>query len=370
MNQYFTLLLLIVFPALFYSKAEAQYGGNAGELQVVSGQVFENNNQRFGGIFGADLSYISHLENTKDWTQLLNAKDVVWTFHWRNMNGLKSAGDSIQNFGNVIGLSMSANFELWNTGRVRFSFAPGIGLSYFTQKSIIKYNEIVGVGSRINDLVSAGINAEAPINNKFSLLAGINFMHFSNAGFQNPNGGINSWNIKLGVISEFKTKQQAEDSIASRRVFKHPERSSFEFSAGIGRRGVDNSQKGFFRSGLYGGYNYYFNQVIGLKVGVDAVYYRTVFDSTHYAQTFQDYATSYDHWATGISIGADIAMNKLVITYQTGRYLHFNGPRALKSYWKGGFRYYFTPAFGINSIVYLNGFNADFINWGIVLRVR
>ncbi len=371
MHKHFLPLILIIFSCVgLFQHAHAQNGENAVGLQLVSGQVFENKNERFGGIFGADLSYITSLESTKEWTQFLNAKKMVWTCYWRNMDGLENAADSIQNFGNVFGFSMGANFEIWKAGRIQIDFAPAFGLSYFTKKSIVKYNEIVGVGSSINDLIAAGLNLDATVSNRVNLISGVTFIHFSNAGFQNPNGGINSWSIKLGFSYRVNSIQQKADSVSANKTFKHPEKSSVELSAGIGRRGVDNSQKGFFRSAWYGGYNYYFNQVIGLKAGFDLVYYRTVFDPAHYAQTFQDMGSSYDHLSTGISIGADIAMNRLVLTYQTGKYLHFNGPFSLKTYWKGGFRYYFTPSFGVNSIVYLNGLNADFINWGIVLRIK
>ncbi len=369
MNTLSKLLSFLFTMGLSFS-VPAQ-NSNAALIQVISGQVFENNNQKFGGIYGADAGYISRLENSaKDWTRILNAKEMVWTFHWRNMNSLKNATDSIQDFGNVFGLSVSADFKLFDAGSAVFYFTPTIGLSYFTQTSIIQYEEKVGVGSRINDLVSAGINAVVPFNHKLSMVAGLNFMHFSNAGFQNPNGGINSVSLKLGIESQFKQGRHDTGYNHFPPAFRHPEGLSFELAAGIGRRGVDYSHKGFFRSAWYGGTNYLFNQVIGLKAGFDAVYSHTVFDSSQYAATFQDYGSSYDHVRTGISIGAELALNKLVITYQLGKYLHFNSPYSLKRYWKGGFRYYFTPAIGIQSIVYLHGFNADFINWGLVWRIK
>lgn len=363
-------LLSFLITMGLYLSVTAQKN-NAAFMQLVSGQVFENDHQRFGGIYGADAGYISGLENNaKDWTRVLNARDMVWTFHWRNMSSLKNTADSSQNFGNVFGVSVGADFKLLSAGSATIYFTPAIGLSYFTRTSIRKYDEKVGVGSRINDLISAGIHAVVPFSNQLSLVGGIQFMHSSNAGLQNPNGGINSVSLKLGIETLWSHPGRNSRDTSLATVFQHPKGVSFELAGGIGRRGVDYSHKGFFRSAWYGGTNYFFNQVLALKAGFDAVYSHSVFDSAHYMATFQDYGSSYNHIRTGISMGVELAMNKLALTFQLGKYLHFNSLYDLKWYWKGGFRYYFTPAFGIQSIVYLHGFNADYINWGLFWQIR
>ncbi len=334
--------------------------------QLTSAQVFESKN--FSSIFGVDAGYISSLyNNNEDWKRLLNAKEMVWSFHWRNMNGLRS-GDSVQNLGNMFGVSMAANFNLFNVGIVPIDFTPLVGISYITRVTVLKYNTQVGAGSHLNDVISPSIRATVPLKRRLAMTAGIYFMHFSNAGLQNPNGGINSAGLTVGLRSAVY-KKNPEDRLRTKSFFKHPEGTSFELSAGVGRRGVDSSHNGILRSGWYAGYNYFFNQVIAVKAGMDMEYNSVDFDLSN-PVTFQAYGSSFDHFRTGISLGLELALNKFTLAYQVGKYLHFASPYHLKWYWKGGFRYYFTRSLALQSLVYLHGFNADYINWGIVWRFK
>lgn len=372
MNKSIKLLLLLLFtirlPVCTAQTGEELYK-NAVLLRTISGYATQSNNENLRGIYGFDVGYAVNLEpKPKEWSRFLNAKDVIWTIYWRNLNGLKTSNNQVMSFGNAWGISMSANFQLWDARFVQFDFIPTIGISYFSRTSFVQYST-AGVGSQINDLVSAEVKATVPLNKQLSVFAGGNYMHFSNAGFKNPNGGISTKNIELGLRANFN-RVRPNDSLRN-FSYLHPLGSSFEFSAGIGKRGVFDSHKGLYRSGLYGGYNYFFNQALALKVGVDGWYYYTVYDPAQPNETFQEEGTSFDHWSAGISIGTDIAMNRFVVNGQVGKYIHFNGlDPTVKWYWYGGFRYYLTPELGIQSTVYIHRTTADYINWGLVYRFK
>lgn len=119
---------------------------------------------------------------------------------------------------------------------------------------------------------------------------------------------------------------------------------------------------------MFASYNYRISPVLGLKAQFDAVYYYTTYDPNDIAGTDQYFGTSYDKWRTGVSLGADIWLGKLAITANYGYYLHYRSTHPIKFYWMPGFKYFVTPAIGLQVKTYINKNSADFTGVGLIYR--
>ncbi len=337
------------------------YGIDISNSAIAGGRNFQ---------YGLQASYHRSLSATPEsWAQLLRAKSFSVGLLWTNMRHMRElAEETVYDHGHAIGALAEVDFQLLRLGEASLSLVPGLGLSYLTE-TINTQPATVTVGSHLNMALSAGLQLEVPVGQNLSLLGGGNILHYSNGGIRVPNGGINTFNVSLGLKQGFDTglPRRARPG----RSFQHIEGSSGELMIGMGRRGKYRSDsEGFNRTAVYAGYNYYFNQAFGLKAGFDMVYYHTVFDIDRFDETFQYYGSSYDPIRMGLSLGLEVAMNRLVLSGLVGKYLHYNSfHEDVNWYWTSGLRYYITPHVGVQSTLYMHRAQADFINWGVVLKI-
>lgn len=366
--SFFFLCQLLFFPVLFAQQRESalsikpSYGVDISNPLVQGERNFQ---------YGFQASYHHPLSTSAgQWADVLNAKEVSFGLLWTNMRNMRElANDATYDHGHAIGALAEVHFRLVEAGPVKFSFLPGVGLSYLT-KTINTQPATVTVGSHLNMALSAGLGLEVALGGDFSLLAGGNILHYSNAGMRVPNGGINTFNMSMGLKKAFDTGVPQRTGRNS-EGFRHIEGSSGELVIGMGRRGKYRSPgEGFNRTGVYAGYNYFFNQAVGLKAGFDMVYYHSVFDIERFDETFQYYGSSYDAIRVGVGAGLDIAMSRFVVSSLVGRYLHYNSYHEdINWYWTSGLRYYITPHVGVQSTLYMHRMQADYLNWGVVLKI-
>lgn len=321
--------------------------------------------------YGVQASYHRSLESSgQSWARILNAKEISFGLVWTNMRNMRELADeTLYDHGQAIGALAEVDFQLLPAGPVKISLIPGLGLSYLTE-TINTQPATVTVGSHLNMALSAGLGLEVPLGRDLSLLAGGNILHYSNGGLRVPNGGINTFNVSMGLKKAFGS--DVHGAVPKEKdAFRHIEGSSGELVIGMGRRGkYRHPGEGFNRTGVYAGYNYFFNQAVGLKAGFDMVYYHTVFDIGRFDETFQYYGSSYDAIRMGAGVGLDIAMNRFVVSSLVGRYLHYNSYHEdINWYWTSGLRYYITPHIGLQSTLYMHRLQADYLNWGIVLKI-
>lgn len=326
----------------------------------------ENENVFNDRIAGFDMTYGFSLRGREDtWTRMLNAREFGISFSFRDLNRLDGHLDTSANsFGKAYGIAAQLEFELLDAGPVQFYLVPAVGISYIS-KSYFTDPDNRFIGSHLNQMLKAALQAEIPLGNQFSLLANVHVLHFSNGGFNIPNSGINSGNVSLGLKSRFDHLPYKK----KKDEFVPLQRSSFELAAGIGRRGVYESHKGMFKSGLYAGYNYWLNKVLDLKAGVDGVYYFTVYDPENRTATYQHYGTSYDRWRLGVSLGAAIKMGRFAVNGRYGRYLHYNSLHDIHYYWNSGVKYSITPRLGLQSTLHMHRFQADFVDLGLAVKL-
>ena len=377
MTNKMTRPLTIFFLAAFLliltdteGRAQLSYPNNLFEGRIVVGS------HAIGGptvlqdrLFGLDLTVQRSINHISDgWVKRTGAKAAGISFIFRDLQDFKGHEDTSANsFGQAYGVAGHMDFRILSLGSASLDLRPGIGLSYLSKTFFTdKRNRFIG--SHLNEIIKLDLLFQVPASSTVDLTAGAGFLHYSNGGMSIPNGGINMLSISTGL--RLKKNDLEKKEYATR--YRNLNRSTFELNVGIGRRGVYESHKGLLKSGLYAGYNLYINEIMTLKSGFDAVYYYTAFDPApgRDIQTFQYYGTSYDKWRTGLTLGPEISLWRLSLNAQAGKYLHYNSYyKDINWFWTTGLTYYLSPRVGVQAKTYFHGNQADFINYGLVLKL-
>lgn len=357
---YKCLLFLGLF--LFNGTLRAQ---NSIEVSPVSGMsVFSPGHVVLTGkSYGAELGYnVSMKQNPADWVKRLHIDAIAITAGYRSMSQvlIKDSIESKGFLGDVYTLSARLNIRLFKRGNTSVLLTPGAGATYSTSSYFVDGNPIVA--SRINFSPQAAFKIKTPLSASTSLIGGAGVFHYSNIAFKVPNNGVNSFEVSLGIAKDLKGSEKAKENYSPADNV----RSFFEFGADLGRRGSYKSYAGNWKSGFYLSYNYKINPTFSLKTGADAVYYYSVFDGTKNSDQY--FATSFDRWRYGVSVGADVWLGNVVVMTNYGYYLKFNSQYDIKTYWSTGMKYYFNSLLGIQGKVYMHKVQADYLGLGFMFR--
>jgi hypothetical protein len=396
MKRSFYALLILLAATL--QNATAQDKQNSIEVSPHYGlQMFAGEgNDLKGSFYGAEAVYhLNMANNNADWVRMFHVKSINFALSYRKLDDaylVKQPG-STGILGNVVGATSRLDISLFNIGATDIRFTPGFGFAWATQTYYTDDNPVIG--SHINFTAQAGLKVVTPLSNSTRLLAGVDIYHYSNAAVKLPNDGVNTMQASIGIDHDI---DQAGPATAKTNDTYHTyAKHSFEFGANIGRRGLFQTNAGLtpadiayqktatsklYKSGLYAGYTYRLSSLIGLKLGLDAVYYYTTLDTVqdvhHFYATFQELASSYDSWRVGASIGGDIYLGRVVFDANYGEYLHFHSYEGLKGfhpnppnwYWDFGGKYFITPSFAIEAKQYLHRTEADFVGIGFLYRFK
>jgi len=328
----------------------------------------DNPNRGDNYLYGLHVSYDKNVAHSnKEWARVLNAKSVSFGVTWHNLNNMKEIVDGrAYSGGQAFGALAEVDLQLLKLGNARLLASPGVGLAYITE-NIFTQPATSTIGSHVNLMITGELSLEIPVSPNTNLVAGGHIQHYSNGGVVVPNGG---WNTLTGSIGVKTALGNADALTDGPEDYGHIEGNSAELWFGAGVRGRYRDRHGkFFRSGMYAGYNFYLNRAISLKAGSHVVYYHTVFDPDRFDETFQYYGSSLDPIRWGVAAGADFTMGPIVINAMYGKYLHYRNYHNVKWYWVTGVRYYFTPNIGVQSTLNLHGVQADYANWGLILRI-
>lgn len=366
------LIGLLSFAMMQPDKAMAQLDRSKHAISVKAQYGVDvnadNPNRKDNYLYGLHVSYDKNVAHSgKEWVRILNAKNISFGATWHNLNDMKEIVDGVAySGGQAFGALAEVDLQLLKLGKARLLATPGLGLAYITE-NIFTQPATSTIGSHVNLMVTGELSLEVPISQHTSLVAGGHIQHYSNGGVIVPNGGWNTLTGSIGV----KTALGSEEALPEGpEAYPHIEGNSTELWFGAGVRGRYRDRHGkFFRSGAYAGYNFYLNRAISLKAGSHVVYYHTVFDPDRFDETFQYYGSSLDPIRWGVAAGADFTMGRIVINAMYGKYLHYRNYHNVKWYWVTGVRYYFMPNIGIQTTLNMHSAQADYANWGLILRI-
>ena len=363
LNKYLSIIAFLICTSSVFAQDNATHYSiyTKGIIGQGSGKVKGiEQNTMWGATVGVskDLSHSS-----QDWVNTLSIKAVNLGIIYNNFEGMK-AGYS---FGQSIGAQAQLEIGVIEGENFNLRAVPGFGLGYMS-KTTFSDPETRIFGTHINGLFTADLKASYQLAKLWAATAELGFTHYSNGSFKIPNAGINTINAALGVkytLPKVDSLKYEKAELNNKPIQKH----GFDLVVGAGQRGRYQEHKGFFRMGFYGGYSRFFNQVLGLRIGLDATYYDQVYNPLVYDDTVPYWGRSYDHWRLGTSLGGEVKMQKFALTANVGHYLHMKSPVGQKWYWNTSLKFYVTPKFGIQAMLNAHKFQADYINWGVFVRL-
>ena len=358
----------ITLPAIAVAQSDQAKHAVSVKAQYGVDINADNPNRKNNFLYGLHISYDKNIASSnRQWVTFVNAKNLSFGLTWHNMDHMKEVVEGVAYpGGQAIGVLAEVDLQLLRLGKVKLMLTPGLGLAYVTEH-IFTQPATSTIGGPINLMVTGELGLEVPVGQHTSLVAGGHIIHYSNGGVIVPNGG---WNMVAGSVGVKTALNKPVDISDDPEVYSHIEGNSAELWFGAGVRGRYRDRHGkFFRSGAYAGYNFYINRALSLKAGSHLVYYHTVFDPSRFDETFQYYGSSLDPVRLGVAAGADFTMGRFVVHAMYGKYLHYRNYHNVKWYWIYGVRYFFTPNIGIQSTLNLHGVQADYTNWGLILRI-
>jgi len=106
-------------------------------------------------------------------------------------------------YGQSIGIYPNLEWTLIRSGRLEWSARIGMGLGYISKhysRQAPDWDSLnVAIGSHINNYTLFTSDLRYSVNRHWSLQAGINFSHMSDALYRKPNLGINFGGVHIGV---------------------------------------------------------------------------------------------------------------------------------------------------------------------------
>ena len=293
--------------------------------------------------------------------KFLSAKNIKYNLVYLDMDQMQfNLWGRNYGFGKVYGATANIDFQIAKFKDFYILFSPTVGIAYIT-KTVYTDDDSYFFGSHLNAIFDAGIGMQYQFTNEFALTSKVSFLHFSNAGIQLPNAGVNTLSATIGIQKNFGDKINNSDKVETETPIK---KKAFEIGLGVGQRGKYKMKEAFYRVSISPFYTYFINNTLGFKIGLDAVYYDQVFNPAIYDDSVPYWGKSWKHWRVGSSIGTEVKMNKLSFNANYGYYLYFKSPYEQKTYWKAGLRYYISPKFGVETMMYAHKVQADFLSFG------
>ncbi|SHF73325.1 Lipid A 3-O-deacylase (PagL) [Pedobacter caeni] len=365
---------VLVFSALMlandvYGRQKSGQGNSFEFSPQVSLALFTAENKLRGNVFGGEFTYhINKNVNPRPWMRMLNLNSIDLVFNYKNMGDVMLVSDPRSGlFGNTYALLAALNFTLLKNRYGELWAAPGLGIGYLGQTYFTNQNQLIG--SHLNFASRMALKVATKISPSMKLSAGVDMLHFSNGAIRTPNHGINVSSVSLGLLKSLHSSGQAKPDSLEWKGGEEYAKHKFDFGVNIGRRGIFRSKEGLYKTGLYAGYNYRLNELLGLSSGLDAVYYHSIYEYND--QTYESLATSLDRWRVGLAVGPDIWMDRLAIMTKYGYYLHYNhfspSGNNVKTYWTAGLKYYVLNWAAVQSKVYIHKTEADYLGFGIML---
>lgn len=305
-----------------------------------------------------ELSFFRNTSGTENWEQYYNYPQIGITALFVNTGNRESLG-------NGYGVFPFINFPL-NKKRIKWNLKFGFGVGYIEKPfdRVDNYKNLA-IGSNFNALIYLNNVWSLKLTDRIDYNLGISLTHFSNGSLKRPNLGINLFSINSGINYNF-----------GKIVFKEP-RNIVDREKSWNKYLVYNS--GFKEIDPIGGKKYWINSLSGQLIkntsnkssfgfGLDGFYNTSLNVLINRLQN-EDKGEA-GNFRFGISGIYGLTFNKVSMLFQTGWYLYspYNGNGNL--YTRLSTRYFVTDKIYLNAALKTHYAVADFIEYGIGIKLN
>lgn len=196
---FFTSLLAFPFINSWSQTSENPRGSGWGIEVLAKGGKMIKHTQKFTGpisdfVYGTEINFIQKTYGKKEWQQITNYPTLGFSINYLNYNNRAV-------YGQVFGISPNITLPLWTTDKLEWTLRAGMGVGLVTKhyRRAPDNNVNVAIGGALNNVSPFAMDIRYKINHHWHVQAGLNFTHVSNATFQTPNLGINTWGAHIGA---------------------------------------------------------------------------------------------------------------------------------------------------------------------------
>jgi hypothetical protein len=309
----------------------------------------------------AEFNFGVNVSGKKYWNHRFKFPEVGASFIYTDFGNLTVLG-------RAAGLYPYISFPVVNKPKYKFQIRLGSGIAYLTKPYHVIDNPTNNViGSKINNVTQLKFLNNIKLNNKWRLLAGVAFTHFSNGNVQKPNLGINvvSGNIGLQYLPNDNPEKVACDTVENKRRFM-----------ALVKTGIAINEANVPGAGKYAVYTAMalavkpLGKVTRLQLGIE---YEFRGDNYVTLQTSLDRQTAVkriDVSRFAVLVGDEILFGNFALSLQLGFYVNKFEQKPFLFYNKNGIVYYVPlikdkPSLFFGVYLKSHKFVADYIEYGM-----
>ncbi len=365
MKRFSLILLLLIASTTFYAQS---YNSNFNQFEIKSHYGFtiphhEKMKYLINSNIGiVEINYSIKTDGSKPWQH-------DWRFPEMGAGYLIGGLGNINTFGFSQSLFWFFGVPVMETDRVLLKYRIGTGIAYLSEKYDYRSNYYnIVIGSHINAHLHFSLLCDIrPFELPLYISAGFAYNHFSNGAIETPNLGINQVSTSLGI----KYMYSMYDYSLPKRQLQYMYNSELEFSAYYAGSIKENS--------TYENKKYFINS-ISVDAGSRLTKKRSIggginfiFDPSLKTLMEDKYNNFTNLFRVGIHAYHELYFtDKLSMPFYLGTYiLNFYKPENKKIwiYSKLGIRYTFNELIFVNVILKTHTSVADYIEFGVGIRL-
>jgi len=338
MNLKFRFFLpFIILGFITTTQAQKPWSGFGIESNIMMGKMIRHTPNFTGPlpsqVYSFEINLIKQTYGQKEWHERRNYPQLGLGFYYNNYN-------MPQVYGQAFGIFPNIQLRLLSTHNFEWTFRAGMGIGYATkpfERLPIPNPDNVAIGGHWNNVSPFSTDVRWRINHHWDVQAGFQFSHVSNAAFQQPNLGINTFGGHVGlryfpVSSQPERIKRTLKPLSNRWLVQG--RASIAFIGAAPADGPLNpvymgalflSKRYWSKNKVYGGVDYYFNTAKYSKL-----------------KAIEHFKGEEGVKSTQIAVfaGNEFLIGRLGILFQAGYYLHRMDEQKERLYQKLGGNFY------------------------------
>jgi hypothetical protein len=238
---------------------------------------------------------------------------------------------------------------------VSFSFRAGFGLSYQSRPYHPEDNpDNLSYSTYLAFPLLLGISTNFWLSNKYLLSLRINYNHFSNGGFREPNGGINWPTFSIGINRYFKPPEFVSFAKKNWRELEPPQ-TRFDVNFFLAVKQLEYQQYAPL-PGIEVKASRQIARISALTAGLEWMY------DSRATHVMQKYFIDKDGDKVSAAVGHEFLLGKFLFSQQLGFYIYKPWKVGADIYQRYGLVYRITNwlSFGVN--LKAHGAEADFLD--------
>lgn len=247
------------------------------------------------------------------------------------------------------------------------------GLAYTTNPyDKIENPKNIAFGSQILSSTYLMLNyKKEQLFDRVGLMAGLSFIHYSNANVKAPNTSVNTIAFNLGLNYNLDDENLEYKTTSDKKKYTEPIKYNLAFRTGINESDVLGS--GQFPFYIFSAYaDKRLSHTSAIQFGIDAFFSNFLKELIYYQSVSfpeEDVSGNEDYKRVGVFVGHELFINKMSLETQLGYYLYYPYDFEGRTYFRVGLKRYFGNTFFGAVTLKSHGAKAEAVEFGIGVRL-